>query len=248
MTSTTFSGMSSSGRTRIKVPARFACCWSTYAKTARDVKDVRIIPHYGINVLSENTFLNKGSSVVKEPDPITRRIYARVVSGDGVLQLRCERHHCGLFLLYATTSCRYGATGCTYNASLCTFHLPNIRPVIFENQLSVCWENTSESNLLLLWHLRFGHRYFRDVANHLRGLGVNFKTLATTNQITTTRILFRAADLLHYTALEGAIPKCSTSPSTTMWTPTDYMLAKHCRHSSSATDDQHAAPELAAAA
>ena len=136
------------------------------------VKDVRIIPNFGINVLSENTFLNKGSTVVKEPDPITRRIYARVVSGDGVLQLRCERHNCGLFLLYGKNACRYGSAACATNATLCTHHLPDLRHGDYG---FLTRENSEENDLLLLWHRRFGHRNFRDVANYLRGLGVNFK-------------------------------------------------------------------------
>ena len=33
------------------------------------IKDARIVPNFGINVLGENVFLDKGATVIKRPDP-----------------------------------------------------------------------------------------------------------------------------------------------------------------------------------
>ena len=86
------------------------------------MRDVRIVPNFGINVLGESIFLDKGAAIIKEPDPITKRIYTRIIHPDGDVLLRCERHKSGLFLLYPADSCSYAFDACGASAAACSFH------------------------------------------------------------------------------------------------------------------------------
>ena len=128
------------------------------------IKDARIVPSFGINVLGENVFLDKGATVIKRPDPVTSRVFALVEHEDRVL-LRCERHASGLFLLYGDDSCLYTHAACSGSACDCAFH----------QDFSYTARNHTEQDVLMEWHVRLGHRNFRDVQHFLQSLGIPFK-------------------------------------------------------------------------
>jgi transposase InsO family protein len=131
------------------------------------VKDARIIPNFGINVLTENVFLDQNASIVKQPDPITKRIQMHVTAADGDCLVRCQRHVSGLFLLFPSDSCSCTLDMCNSFAHNCAYHTASD----FVNAV----QHTDEKDILMQWHRRLGHRNFRDVAQFLHARGIPFK-------------------------------------------------------------------------
>ena len=115
------------------------------------IKDVRICPAFGINIIPECVFLARGSKIVKSYDSSSKLALCTVVSRTGVVMVRCTQHYSKLFLI-GPRGCRQ--THCPASAQACTHH----------DSLAYVVRNYSQQDALTRWHVRLGHRNFFDVA------------------------------------------------------------------------------------
>ena len=127
------------------------------------IKDVRICPYFGINILPENIFLERGYKVSKGTDGGSKQAYCKVTSPDGQVVIRALQHTSKLFLV-GPQACF--TAHCSSSAQICNDH----------DSLIFIVRNYSELDPLMRWHIRLGHRNFEDIAQFLRLCNIPFST------------------------------------------------------------------------
>ena len=109
------------------------------------IKDARIIPRFGTQVISEALLLARGADIHKRCDEsgVTTCL---VRNRQGVVIMRPVRHPNGLFTL----------------------------PLDSTPDAVMVSRSYSKLDQLTLWHVRLGHRSYRDVAQYLKTMGIPF--------------------------------------------------------------------------